>query len=259
MSGEAPWHVGGARSTHPGYAVGGAVLAALGGIVAAFVVTALVGGILAGLGISLAPVPQFGLLFIAGAVGLGGTGILYLRVRGLPVWEYVGAHIPSVRDLLWAGAGYVGALSLIFAAGIVLTILNIVPDTANQAAKAGLQHPELLLWLVPMSFVVIAPAEELLFRGVVQGRLREAFSPPVAITATAALFATVHYFSLTGGSGARFIAIAILFLPSLVFGYVYERTANLVVPILIHGAYNATLVLLVYISLKVMETAPIAA
>ncbi|MFB6153028.1 MAG: lysostaphin resistance A-like protein [Halodesulfurarchaeum sp.] len=259
MSDEERWQVEGARSTHPWYAIGSAVMAALGGIVAAFVVTALVGGVIAVLGISMAPVPQFGLLFLAGAIGLGGTAVVYLRVRGLQLREYVGARLPTLRELLWAGAGYVGALSLIFAAGIVLTILNIAPETANQAAKAGLKHPELLLWLVPMSFVVIAPAEELLFRGVVQGRLREAFSPQVAITETAALFATVHYFSLTGGSGARFIAIAVLFLPSLVFGYVYERTGNLVVPILIHGAYNATLVLLVYISLKVMKTAPFAA
>jgi len=139
---------------------------------------------------------------------------------------------------------------------VVLTALQAQPETSNQAAELGLQNPELLLWLVPLSVLVIAPGEEFLFRGVVQGRLREAFPARIAIPLTAALFALVHYFSLTGGSGGRLIAIAILFLPSLVFGIAYERTQNLVVPILIHGSYNATLVLLLYVTITMFGEMP---
>lgn len=253
------WSHGTERSRDPKYAIAGAVTAAVGGIAAAFLVTSLVGLSIAVGGISLPTVPQFGVIFIAGALGLAGTALAYLNYRDLSIMDYVGSRVPSLRDLLWAGAGYVGALSLIFAAGIVLTVLDVQPETTNRAAQAGMENPELLLWLVPLSFLVIAPAEELLFRGVVQGRLREAFRPGIAIPVTAALFATVHYFSLTGGSGARFIAISILFLPSLVFGYTYERTRNLVVPILIHGAYNSTLIMLVYVSMKVLEQGPMPA
>lgn len=259
MTNNDAWTVPTDRSDHPGYAVAGAVGAAVGGIVVAFLVTALVGVTLSVGGIALPTVSQFGVLFIAGGVGLASTGIGYLTLRGLSVRSYVGGRVPSLRDLLWAAGGYIGALSLIFTAGVVLTLLNLQPETTNRAAQAGMENPELLLWMVPLSFLVIAPAEELLFRGVVQGRLREAFDPEIAIPVTAALFAAVHYFSLTGGSGARFIAIAILFLPSLVFGYVYERTRNLVVPILIHGAYNSTLIMLVYVSLKVLEQGPMPA
>lgn len=247
------------RGDHPGYAVFGAIAAAVGGIFAAFLVTSVAALGINLVGISLSPVPRFGLLFVAGAVGLAGTGVVYLAIRGLDMGQYLGSRIPSLGDLGWAVGGYFGALALIFSAGLLLTVLNIQPETTNRAAQAGMENPELLLWMVPLSFLVIAPAEELLFRGVIQGRLREAFAPIVAIPATAAIFATVHYFSLTGGSGARFIAIAILFLPSLVFGYAYERTANLVVPILIHGAYNSTLVALVYVSMKVLEQGPVPA
>jgi len=254
-----PWATGTERGRRPLYAVLGAIGAAVGGIFVAFVVTTLAGLTVALSGLSLPTVPRFGVLFIAGALGLVATGVGYLYLRGLSLGTYVGSRVPSGRDLLWAVGGYVGAMAMIFTAGIVLTIIQVQPETTNRAAQAGINNPELLLWLVPLSFFVIAPAEELLFRGVIQGRLREAFEPAVAIPATAALFALVHYFSLTGGSGARFIAIAILFLPSLVFGYTYERTKNIVVPVLIHGAYNSTLIMLVYISLRVLEQGPMPA
>ncbi|MFW5965211.1 MAG: CPBP family intramembrane glutamic endopeptidase, partial [Halodesulfurarchaeum sp.] len=182
----------------------------------------------------------------------------FLRLRGLAARTYVGYGIPGFRDLLWAGAGYVGAFALIILAGLALSFFQAEPETANQAAQLGIENPEFLLWLVPLSLFVIAPAEEFLFRGVVQGRLREAFSARVAIPIAAAIFALVHYVSLTGAAGDRLVAVAVLFLPSLVFGVTYERTKNLVVPILVHGFYNATLVLLLYVTIRVLgETPPV--
>ncbi|MFB6112715.1 MAG: lysostaphin resistance A-like protein [Halodesulfurarchaeum sp.] len=247
MTETGPWVTGLQRSDRTVYAVAGATGVALGGILSAVVLTAIVGLGVSLAGLTLSTVHQFVVLLVAGALGLAAAAMIYVRTRGLALFDYVGFDVPSLRDLLWAFAGYVGALSLVFFAGVILTILQISPDTANQAAVAGGKNPTLLLWLVPLSFLVIAPGEELLFRGVVQGRLREAFRPRIAIPATAGLFAVIHYFSLTGGSGARFIAISILFFPSLVFGLAYERTRNLLVPILIHGAYNSTLVLLFYV------------
>ncbi len=253
MSHPDPWATETETGARPGYAVAGAVGAAVGGIFTAFVATTLAGLTIAVAGTSLSTVPRFGILFIAGALGMVAMAVAYPAVRGLSIRTYVGSRLPSGRDMLWAAGGYIGAMALIFTAGMVLTLIQVQPETTNRAAQAGIENPELLLWLVPLSFLVIAPAEELLFRGIIQGRLREAFDAVIAIPGTAALFALVHYFSLTGGSGARFIAIAILFLPSLVFGYAYERTRNLVVPVVIHGAYNSTLILLVYISLQILD------
>jgi membrane protease YdiL (CAAX protease family) len=105
------------------------------------------------------------------------------------------------------------------------------------------------LALVPLSFLLIGPGEELLFRGVVQGRLRQAFSPIAAVVIASAIFAAVHVVALSGSAGGRAVTVGVLFLPSLVFGAAYERTGNLVVPSLIHGGYNATLFGLFYLSL----------
>lgn len=230
-------------------AIGISLLLAAGGIGAAFVASLLVVLITTATGVRLTPVLQYGVIFVVGGASFVLVGVAYLRYRSLRL-AYVRIHVPSLTDLLWAGAGYVSAFALVIISALILTALNTTPDTANQAAQAGMENPILLLWLVPLSLFVIAPAEEFLYRGVIQSRLRETFVPFVAIPLTAAIFAAVHFFSLTGGAGGRVIAISILFFPSLVFGLVYEKTNNLVANIIVHGVYNSTLALLLYISLS---------
>lgn len=232
------------------YAVLGALLVSFGGMAGAFVVSGIVFFTLASIAGDLPTIASFGLSFIAGAIGFVGVSVLYMRYRGVDPVGYVGVRVPDWRDIKWIVGGYLGAFALVVTSGIVLTVLRVDPETTNRAAAAGLEQPELLLWLVPLSIFVIAPGEEILFRGTVQSRLREAFSPTVAIPVTAALFAVLHFFSLTGGAGGRVVAISILFFPSLVFGAVYEYTDNIVASTLVHGAYNSTLVLLVYITLQ---------
>ncbi|MFW5922037.1 MAG: CPBP family intramembrane glutamic endopeptidase [Halodesulfurarchaeum sp.] len=252
-----PWAPRTARGANRGYAILGAILASVLGIAVGFVFS---GGVIfgiSGLGVDLSLLALVGVVFVTTAIGFVATGAGYLRLRGISLRSYVSVRRPGFGDLLWAVGGYVAALSLVFASGVVLTILQAEPETTNQAAELGMENPELLLWLVPLSMLVVAPGEELLFRGVVQGRLREGFDAKVAIPATAALFAAVHYFSLTGAAEARLMAITILFFPSLVFGFAYERSENLLVPIVIHGLYNSTLVLALYVVIETAGTAPV--
>lgn len=246
------------ESEHRGRALLGALLLATGGMAGAFVVTGGAIVVVHLLDMSLSPVASFGLTFVAGAIGFIGVSIVYLYRRGVDLVAYVGLEVPDRRDLASIVVGYFGTMSLVVASGIAITMLGVEPDTANRAAQQGFERPVLLLWLVPLSFLVIAPGEELLFRGTVQNRLREAFQPWVAIVATAAIFAVFHFFSLTGGAGGRFVAIGILFFPSLVFGTVYEYTENIATSILIHGAYNSTLALLGYIALQEFPSQEIA-
>jgi membrane protease YdiL (CAAX protease family) len=256
MNRSEPWSPRTERGDHRGYAVLGALLAGVLGIAAAFVLSAIVVFLLGNLGGTPSLPILVGVLFVTSGIGLAGTGVVALTLRGIPPFEYVRGRVPGFRDAAWVVGGYVGALGLVFAAAVVMTVLRVQPETSNQAAELGMQNPAVLLWLVPLSLFVIAPAEEFLFRGVVQGRLREAFAAKVAIPLTAALFAAIHYTSLTGAAEARLVAIAVLFFPSLVFGLAYERTENIVVPTLIHGLYNSTLVLLVYVTIELLGEAP---
>ncbi|MFB6093509.1 MAG: lysostaphin resistance A-like protein [Halanaeroarchaeum sp.] len=236
----------------PAYAIGAAVGLALAGVLASVVIGVAVGGALAALDLSLTVTVSFVVTFVAGSIGFVTVAALYLRRRVADPIAFVGVRVPSLSEAAWTVGGYLAAFGAILAAAVVMTVLGVSPDTANRAAVAGMRHPTLLLWLVPLSFLVIAPGEELLFRGTVQRRLRGAFPAWIAIVLTAVIFATIHFVSLTGGAGGRFVAIGVLFLPSLIFGTVYEVTENLVVPILVHGAYNATLFGLIYVSVAML-------
>jgi len=186
-------------------------------------------------------------------VAFGGVALLYLRYRGVDL-DYVGARLPTGRELLFAVAGYVGAFGAVIVIGTIVGLLGVETGT-NQAAELGRQSPETLLLLVPASFLLIGPGEELLYRGVVQNRLRETFPPVPGIVLASAIFAAIHFVALTGGASARLVTVGILFFPSLVFGTLYELTGNITVPALVHGAYNATLFTLLYIALQYADMA----
>ena len=200
-------------------------------------------------GVSITPLLSIVLsLALATGVGFGGVALAYLHYRGQGI-EYVGLAVPSIREVAFVVAGYVASFALLILASVVLTTTET--ETApNTVAEVGAQNPEILLLLIPASFLLIGPGEELLYRGVVQNRLGEALPAPAAIVLASLLFASIHYFSLAGAPRARLVSISVLVLPTLVFGTVYELTDNIVVPALIHGAYNATLFSLLYLTLR---------
>jgi membrane protease YdiL (CAAX protease family) len=226
-----------------------AVLLVVAGVAASAVVTALAVVPVVVWGVASTSPLAFALTIVGAGLGFVVTVAAYLAYRSVGV-DYVGYRVPTLPDLGWIVGSYVVVLGSVMVIGFVLQVLGASPDTANQTAERGMQNPELFLWFIPLSFLVIGPAEELLFRGVVQGRLRESFGPWVAVPVAAALFALIHFFALTGGAGDRFVAVGILFVPSLVFGVAYERTRNIVVPILVHGAYNATIGAILYVAMR---------
>jgi membrane protease YdiL (CAAX protease family) len=187
-------------------------------------------------------------LVLLQGVAFGGVALAYLRLRGLTT-TYLGVRLPSLQEVGAIVVGYVVALGAAITGAIVVATSGVEAGS-NQAAEIGAQNPEVLLLLIPASFLLIGPGEELLFRGVVQNRLREAFGPVAAVALAAAIFAAIHFVALTGAANARLVSIVVLFFPSLVFGAVYEFTENLVVPALVHGAYNATLFSLLYVAVR---------
>lgn len=199
------------------------------------------------LGVTLSPAARIVLLLILNQyLSFGGVALAYLRYRGLSLREYVGVRVPSLREIGVALGGLALTFALVFGASVLVQLLG-AETASNQTAELGRQNPEILLVLIPAAFLIIGPGEEILFRGIVQRRLREAFSAPVAIFVAAALFAAIHYAALTGSLSARLASIAVLFLPSLVFGAAYEYTHNLVVSSFIHAAYDAVLFGLLYV------------
>lgn len=176
-------------------------------------------------------------------VTFGGIALGYLSYRNLGL-EFIHARVPSLRDIGMVVAGFVvlfGALQVI---SQLIQAFGL-PSARNSVVDMASGNPSIFLLLIPLSFILIGPGEELLYRGLVQGLLRKTFPPARAIVLASALFATIHYFSLSGSG--KLVSIATVFTLSLVLGSLYEYTDNLVVPILVHGAYNATLFGLQYL------------
>jgi len=200
------------------------------------------------------------LVFVQG-VGCIGVALTYIRLRpvvtsvigdvlGFP--EYVrdfsvDATVPDFEGWAIIVAGYVVALGSAFAGATIVSQFQ-VETGQNAAAEIGMENPEVLLLLIPASILLIGPGEELLFRGIVQGRLREVFSPITAVVTASFVFAMLHWFALSGGSPTgNLVAAGLLIGPAIVLGAAYEYTDNIVVPSLIHGIYNATLFTLLYV------------
>jgi len=215
------------------------------------------------------------LIFVQG-VGCIGVALTYYKFRdivtphireifnlaeGAPSFK-ISATVPNKRDVAVVVGGYGLALAGAMGGSILLQVFQTATGTeidtgTNSAAEIGMQNPEVILLLIPASIVLIGPGEELLFRGVVQGRLREVFGRISGVVIPSVIFAGLHWFALSGGSPqGNLVALGILVVPSLVFGAAYEYTGNIVVPSLIHGFYNATLFTLLYVVVAFADQLP---
>jgi membrane protease YdiL (CAAX protease family) len=204
------------------------------------------GAALLGFGFSLSELFLLSVLLLQG-IAFPLTAFTYLRSQNLSL-PFLNLRRPTVRDSLWVVGGYV--LTFVLVIVCLIIVASIDAPTAERSNQAAFQDPQTLLWLIPLSFLVIGPGEELLFRGVIQSRLRRSFSPTSGIVLASAMFAPPHVLSLSGSIYALALTIAILFIPSLVFGATYELSENLLVPIVIHGAYDATIFGIVYLTVR---------
>jgi membrane protease YdiL (CAAX protease family) len=235
-----------------------AVGLSLVGPIFAFVLGSLFGISVRATGISLPVVAATALLVIITiGFGLGGVAFLYLRVRP----DLLSVQVPSLRDWLAALVGTGMMFGVVIPGAMAVTAVQRatgVEPAQNNVAVLAEQDATVLLVLIPLAFLVIGPGEELLYRGAVQGRLREAFGAPAAIGVASLLFAAIHFVALGGPTSGRFLTIGLLFLPATVLGAAYEYSGNLVVPALMHGAYNAVLFGLLYAFLKLdVPTEPV--
>ena len=128
------------------------------------------------------------------------------------------------------------------ASGVVLGILVTVlfPDFANLNDSALMDilgdYPLLML----LSTVVLAPvAEELLYRGLVFGWLREK-NAILAYVLSALFFSGIHVLQYIGAYSAAHVLVAlVLYLPAgLCFAWAYQHSGTILTPIIIHAVNN---------------------
>ena len=184
-------------------------------------------------------------------VGMALAGAVYLVVTGRG-WSYVDLRAPSKRGWIYVVAGIVGILAFYFVVSIVVSVLSL-PSSENQVMSFIEDDPTMVLVMIGIVFFFNAPAEEFLFRNVVQKRLYAAFSRPQAVVVASVIFALVHlpaYALFSESLLATTVPIATVFGGALIFGYLYAETDNLLVPIASHAAFNAFQFGLYYIALR---------
>jgi membrane protease YdiL (CAAX protease family) len=241
--------------------LGTAVGLAAGGMLLGFVALIFIGGAVGASGVSL---PQsysilLSLLALQG-IGLVGTASFYLSTTDKDL-DYIKLYKPSLRQV---GAGFGGVVVMLVA---VVGISMVLQALGQSAAEHGTveqinDNPSIALYMVPLSILVIGPSEELLFRGVIQTKLRESFSGAGAVGVASVIFSLIHIPAYGSDVIAEIVqrgsvtmenlqslgvTLMVLFVLALILGYAYEKTDNLTVPIITHGFYNAFLFGMVYI------------
>lgn len=189
-----------------------------------------------------------------GAVALGlGTGtvaLLYFRLTDRSL-SYLDFKLPTLR-----GLGYVvGGTAVLFVLLWVLSVLfaelgvSTSSHSVEQAAREG--DPTILLWLIPASWLIIGPGEELLYRNIIQKSLYDNFSEPAAVVMASVVFALVHIPAYAAGATLLSLlnTLLVIFTLSLVLGTVYLRTGNVTISALVHGTFDAVIFAAMYVQL----------
>jgi len=211
----------------------------IGGVVAALVVIPLPVGV-------MDPGGQL-LVNLATYAGIAAVGWLYLTRHGHPL-SYVRYRRPGTVELGVAAATVVALVALSAAIPVLVGRLGL-PFVDHSIADNIAANPTIALVSIPLSVLVVGPAEEFLYRGIIQTRLRSAFEPSRAVAVAAVIFAVVHVLAYLDPANLPGTVVTLVFvlLPlGAVLGAVYEYTGNLVVPALAHGVYNAVTFALTY-------------
>lgn len=194
-------------------------------------------------------------------VGFALSGIAYLQLRDDR--SVVHLRRPRPSDLGWAVVGLVGILLGSLVMGGVVEVLSALAESLfgvtvesgqNSIITQGRENPALFLYMIPVALFFVGPAEELVFRGVVQGLFRRAFGVVPGVAFASLLFGLGHYLAISSGSAWTYILTAGAL--GLVLGAVYEYTESIAVPALAHGLWNAGLFVVNYYIATTAATMP---
>ena len=179
-------------------------------------------------------------LFVSNSIVLhGGTLLLvaiFLREHAVGWREGFGfGSAGFLRTLGLAVAGVLVALpvALLLQQLSAMGMKSVSVQPEVQVVVQTLQAAQTVQQRVFFAFVAILGApvvEEIIFRGILYPALKQRGWPQMALWGTSLLFALTH------ANVATFLPLAFL---ALVLVFLYERTGNLLAPILTHSLFNA--------------------
>jgi len=155
--------------------------------------------------------------------------------------RYLKFRRPTVEDVAWIVV--LPGISAALSAGLttLLPVFGVsVPTHTHSSvgtAELLLQRPVLWAVAIPTLYVFAAPTEEILYRGIVQGRLRPHLGTAGVVLVSGAAFGSMHALTYLLASGPLVYPTVSITAFGCVWAFVYERTENLVVTAVNHAMF----------------------
>lgn len=148
--------------------------------------------------------------------------------------EWMSVRRPGLGDIGYIVLGVF--LLIVTALGSNILILNVF---GLERTMEGGMLSDVVLWSrVGTLLILVGPAEEVLFRGIIQRSLRDVIGRWPAILVAGGLFGFLHI-DLAATAFGDILWLVALSVLGVILGWLYERTENLVVPALAHGSFNS--------------------
>ncbi len=190
------------------------------------------------LGVEFSPVADSAFQQLALGIAFVSTTIGFLLGTDRQL-GYLDIERPDRRGLVWIVGGIVGVIGAAIVIGVIFTWFGIDGAEHELSRRAREEGAILLLVGMPLTLFVTAVGEEMLYRNGIQKYLTERFHSSIAIVLTSVMFAGAHVTAFSDVDIMALLAsLSLIFVLSVLIGYIYERTRNVVIPILIHGCYN---------------------
>ncbi|NQT94786.1 MAG: CPBP family intramembrane metalloprotease [Lentisphaerae bacterium] len=185
-------------------------------------------------------------LMIAQTIALHGAGaaavLLVLRFRQVSWRDAFGQRGSFLRDVGRGLVYYAAAMPAVVLSALLyrqcLTYLG--HEIEPQGVIGLLLDPGRSPWLkayIAFFAVAVAPiVEEMLFRGVALSVTSKTVRPAIAVIAVSGLFAAIHFHTAS---------LVPLFVIALAFSTAYIHSGSIVVPIVMHAAFNGVAVSIV--------------
>ena len=172
--------------------------------------------------------------------------LLFLREENLSLMQAFGFTRQNCKRAILLGL--LGGLAAFWAAEVfeilsesIMNLFHLKPDAQDLVKELqgnGLGFGQRFFWAIRV--MVMAPVvEETLFRGVLYPTIKQLGRPKLALWGTSLLFGLMH---------ANMVSFIPLTLFAVLLVFLYEKTDNLLAPIVAHGVFNGTNFIMLHLS-----------
>lgn len=152
----------------------------------------------------------------------------------------------TILDIL---LGCVIVYAAMYVGSIITLSLGGEGNSENQEYINELLKSPYTILMIPVVGLIGPIVEELVFRGALQGSLKKLKMPAfLTIIIAGSLFGLMHVIE-----GGDYIQVPSYILGGIAFGYIYEKSENIYVPISVHIIYNSVSLWLSYIYILAEE------